>query len=154
MQKMRIIYPDERIPKNKKSIFLGGTIALGRKSDWRKEAIQKLEKAGYDGIVFNPDYTDIPKEKQNSYEEQILWEINAIKACTAAIFWIDRDLKKRPGLTTNVEFGYWLNTGKVFYGRPDTSEKCFYLDYIYKLQGFSNPSNNLDDLIKITLKNI
>jgi len=151
---MRIVYPSERIPKNKKSIFLAGTISSDRKNDWRQLVISKLEKAGYNGIVLNPDYTDIAEDQRNTYEDQILWEINAIKTSTATMFWIDRDLKTRPGLTTNVEFGYWLNTDKIFYGRPDTSEKCFYLDYIYKLQGFSNPANNLDDLVNITLKNM
>ncbi|CAF1638788.1 unnamed protein product [Adineta ricciae] len=33
-----------------------------------------------------------------------------------------------PGFTTNIEFGEDLHSGKIVYGRPDSAEKCRYLD--------------------------
>lgn len=50
--------------------------------------------------------------------------------------------------TTNVEFGYWLHTRKIIYGRPDNSVKNKYLDWLYKLDYNKEPFNDLDELLK------
>lgn len=146
---MKVYYSNEKIPKGQKSIFLAGTTALKRKNDWRKKVVELLEEAGYDGVVYNPDYTDL--EVKNSYEDQLKWELRGIRQATAILFWVDRDLPKRPGLTTNVEFGYWLHSGRLIYGRPDSSEKCLYLDMIYKLQTGKTPAKTLEDVVKKTM---
>ena len=52
-----------------------------------------------------------------------------------------------PAFTTNVEFGYWLHTGKVLYGRPDEAKKIKYLDWLYKTDMNIEPFNNLEDLL-------
>ena len=52
-----------------------------------------------------------------------------------------------PAFTTNVEFGYWLHTGKVLYGRPDEAKKIKYLDWLYKTDMNIEPFNNLADLL-------
>ena len=41
--------------------------------------------------------------------------------------------------TTNVEFGYWLHTGKALYGRPDDAKKIKYLDWLYKTDTNKSP---------------
>ena len=33
------------------------------------------------------------------------------------------EIPNMSGFTTNVEFGYWLHSGKVLYGRPDGAPK-------------------------------
>ena len=53
-----------------------------------------------------------------------------------------------PAFTTNVEFGYWIHTGKVIYGRPDDARKIRYLDWLYKKDTNKDPYNNLVDLLK------
>ena len=57
-----------------------------------------------------------------------------------------------PAFTTNVEFGYWLYTNKVIYGRPDDAEKIKYLDWLYKLDYNEEPYNKLDELLKMAIK--
>ena len=52
-----------------------------------------------------------------------------------------------PAFTTNVEFGYWLHSGKVLYGRPDNARKIKYLDWLYKVDTNLNPYNNIEDLL-------
>ena len=52
------------------------------------------------------------------------------------------------GLTTNVEFGYWLKSGKCIYGRPDTAQRTRYLDWLYNLEYKKEPHNNLEELLK------
>ena len=57
-----------------------------------------------------------------------------------------------PAFTTNVEFGYWLHTGKIIYGRPDDSVKNKYLDWLYKTDYNKEPFNDLDKLLKEAIK--
>lgn len=142
---MKVYYSNEKIKKGQKSIFLAGTTASNRKKDWRKKVVQLLIEKGYDGVVYNPDYTDL--EVRCPYEEQLKWELRGIQQCTAILFWVDRDLPKRPGLTTNVEFGYWLHSGRLIYGRPDSAEKVLYLDMLYKLQTGLKPCTTLEELV-------
>lgn len=59
-----------------------------------------------------------------------------------------------PAFTTNVEFGYWLHSNKVIYGRPDDAVKIKYLDWLYELDYNEKPFNNLDDLLKGAVKKV
>ena len=64
---MKINYSDEEILKGQKSIFLAGPTPRGEDAvSWRKEACNILEKLGFDGIVYVPEYsTWKPKESYN-----------------------------------------------------------------------------------------
>lgn len=64
------------------------------------------------------------------------------------MFWIPRSLPDMFAFTTNVEFGYWLHSGKVIYGRPDNAAKIKYLDWLYKMDYNKVPINNLEELLK------
>ena len=115
---MVVNYSDEEVQKGKKSIFLAGPTARKEEDgSWRLEAIQKLKEYGFDGIVYTPEYSSWkPKE---SYLDQAEWERSALKEATVIVFWIPRELEKMPAFTTNVEFGYWLSSGKAVYGRQN-----------------------------------
>ena len=63
------------------------------------------------------------------------------------MFWVPRVLPDMPAFTTNVEFGYWLHSGKVIYGRPDDATKIKYLDWLYKEDYNKTPINDLDKLL-------
>ncbi len=142
---MKVYYSNEKIKKGQKSIFLAGTTAKDVNNDWRNKVVELLESKGFDGVVYNPDYTNL--EIKNSYEDQLKWELKGVSEATAVLFWIERDIPERPGLTTNVEFGYWLHSGRVVYGRPDTSVKCLYLDMLYKLKTGKTPCKTLEALV-------
>ena len=45
------------------------------------------------------------------------------------IFWVPRELEKMPAFTTNIEFGQWMNSGKVVLGYPEDAEKMRYMQY-------------------------
>lgn len=147
---MKVYYSNEKIIKGQKSIFLAGTTSTDRENDWRKIVVELLKAKGYDGVIYNPDYTEL--ENRNSYENQLVWELRGIRQCTAIMFWVDRELPSRPGLTTNVEFGYWLHSGRLIYGRPKTAQKCLYLDMLYNLQTKQNPCETLEELVDKTIK--
>ena len=144
-------YSDEIIIKGKKSIFLAGPTPRDENTiSWRIDVCDRLEKLGFDGVVYNPEYSSW--KPKSSYIDQAEWEREALTEATVILFWIPRDLKDMPAFTTNVEFGYWLHTGKVIYGRPDNSVKNKYLDWLYKVDYNKEPFNDLDELLKEAIK--
>lgn len=147
---MQINYSDQEVIKGKVSIFLAGPTPRDENSiSWRTEAVKKLEEYGFDGVVYVPEYSSWkPKE---DYVDQAMWEREALTEATVILFWIPRSLPDMAGFTTNVEFGYWLHTNKVIYGRPDNASKIKYLDWLYELDYNQKPFNNLDELLKASI---
>lgn len=148
---MKFNYSDEEILKGEKSIFLAGPTPRGEDAvSWRKEACNILEELGFDGIVYVPEYsTWKPKE---SYNDQAMWERIGLTESTVIIFWIPRQIPEMMGFTTNVEFGYWLHSGKVLYGRPDNAPKTKYLDWLYELDFNLKPYNDLKSLLECAVR--
>lgn len=143
---MNINYSDEPVIKGKKSIFLAGPTPRDKNiQSWRQEACRLLEAINYDGVVYIPEFSSFrPKE---SYIDQVEWEFDALNEATVVLFWIPRNINNMPGFTTNVEFGYWMRTDKVIYGRPDTAEKIKYLDCLYRKEYGKEPSRTLEETI-------
>ena len=150
---VRINYSDEKIVDSDKSIFLAGPTPRGENAkSWRVDACKKLEKLGFDGVVYVPEYSSWkPKE---DYVDQAMWEREGLTKASIIVFWIPRSLPDMPAFTTNVEFGYWLHSNKVIYGRPDDAVKIKYLDWLYELDYNEKPFNNLDDLLKEAVKKV
>ena len=124
---IQINYSNQEVIKGKKSIFLAGpNPRVEIIKSWRVEACKKLEELGFDGVVYVPEYSSW-KLKEH-YEEQAMWEREALTEATVILFWVPRSFPDMPALTTNVEFGYWLHTGKIIYGRPNEAPKNKYLD--------------------------
>lgn len=146
---MIINYSDQKVIKSDKSIFLAGPTPRSVDIEtWRKEAIDILEKLGFDGVVYVPELEH--DNRTFNYNNQVWWEREALHNASAIIFWIPRNLKTMPAFTTNIEFGYWLakNSDKVIYGRPDDAENNRYLDWLYQTETGKEPINNLVDTLK------
>lgn len=148
---MKINYSDQEVVKGEKSIFLAGPTPRGENVEsWRTEACRLLEQKGFDRLVYVPEYsTWKPKA---DYVDQAMWEREALTSATVIVFWIPRELPDMPAFTTNVEFGYWLHSGKVIYGRPDKAPKTKYLDWLYKLDYEKDAYDNLESLLDEAIK--
>ena len=148
---MRVNFSDEVVLKGQKSIFFAGPTPRDEKvASWRVDAVKKLEELGFDGVVFVPEYsTWVPK---TNYVDQANWEREALTEATIILFWIPRSLPDMPGFSTNVEFGYWLHSKKVIYGRPDGAPKTKYLDWLYKTDYNEEPFNDLDKLLEYAVE--
>lgn len=146
---MEINYSDQKVIKDEKSIFLAGPTPRSLDiQTWRNEAIKILKELGFDGVVYVPELEH--DNRTFNYDNQVWWEREALHNANTIVFWIPRDMKTLPALTTNVEYGYWIskNPDKVIYGRPDDSEKNRYLDWLYQTETGKKPINNLFDLLK------
>jgi ADP-ribose pyrophosphatase YjhB (NUDIX family) len=95
--------------------------------------IEALRAVGYDGVVYVPETED--GEWKHSYVDQVEWEQRYLEQCDVIVAWVPRDLETMPAFTTNVEFGQFLNSGKIAYGRPVGAPKTRYLDKIYLERG-------------------
>lgn len=132
---MKIIYSQQPIPHRlSKSIFLAGITIRSKEEgiSWRYEAISFLQNIGYDGVVFIPEFeNEILNTTQDfDYSEQIEWEDKCMAISDRIIFWIARDLDNKTfGLTSNVEYGKYMNSGKVFLGFPKNADKMRYLEH-------------------------
>lgn len=115
---MKIVYAYEKAPEAlSKSIFLAGPTprSEGVKS-WRPDALRELRSAGYDGVVFVPEPRD--SSWSRDYDAQIGWEDRHLNMADVILFWVPRDLATLPAFTTNVEFGFWADSGKAVFGAP------------------------------------
>lgn len=148
---MHVVYTGESAPETvTKSIFLAGPSP--RKStdpNWRLDAIGVLESLKYDGVIYAPIWRDGPPDESGNpfnYDGQVEWETKYLNACDLIVFWVPRDMITLPALTTNVEFGTWLTSGKVLLGFPDNAEHMRYLSHVGKEEGVQ-PFDTLDSLL-------
>jgi 8-oxo-dGTP pyrophosphatase MutT (NUDIX family) len=151
---MQIIYTQEAPPETfSKSIFLvGPTPREPSTKSWRPEMLAALERAGYDGVVFVPEFRDW--KVVDDYQGQVEWEKMCLEMADVILAWVPRCLETMPAFTTNVEFGTWLDSGKIVYGRPDDSPKNDYLDWLYHDRLLGTPFNSIDAIVDHVVKRI
>lgn len=146
---MEVVYAREIAPeKISKSIFLAGPSPRSVDvQSWRPQALKILEEKGYDGVVFIPE----PRGTwEKDYDGQIEWEETYLNMADCIIFWVPREMKNMPALTTNNEWGKWEDSGKVVWGSPDEAEKVRY--QLYYAEKFKVPiSATLEDTIDSAL---
>lgn len=144
---MIVNYSDKEVIKGKKSLFLAGPTPRNQETlSWRPKAIEIFNNLNFDGVVYIPEYEVRDGVVDN--DKQFAWELEALAEATVIVFWIPRKLPDMPAFTTNVEFGYWLRTNKIIYGRPDDAEHIGYLDRLYKFHTGKTYINNLERLLK------
>lgn len=148
---MKTLYSDQS-PFNGvgRSLFLAGPSPRKTKvPSWRPEALKIIESLDFDGTVLVPERKDW--SSKFDYLDQVEWEEQGLRLSSLIVFWVPREKETMLGLTTNIEFGYWMAKcpEKVLYGRPDNAENCRYLDWLFKKEtnGFVNVHNNLASLL-------
>jgi len=149
---LQVVHSPEDLPETITStVFLAGPSPRKEgDANWRLEAIEALRRAGYDGVVLAP----VPRDGHwpRDYNDQIAWESAHLALADVILMWVPRDLETLPGFTTNVEFGEWLHSGKLLYGRPADAPKTSYLDARYRSVNarqkppFQQPAESLADL--------
>jgi 8-oxo-dGTP pyrophosphatase MutT (NUDIX family) len=152
MNKMTVVYSQEPFPKDEmKSIFLAGPVPRKEyELSWKNEALEILDSMGYNGVVYIPENRN-PEQKEGNFDlqAQLDWEYTCMCACDAIVFWIPREMRsdfEMIGLTTNVEFGRFLNSNKLFCGCPDEAPRMEYLKLISRDK--YEWHNTLEDTLK------
>lgn len=87
----------------------------------RTTACKRLSELGFDGVVYVSEYSTW--KTKADYVDRAMLEREALTNSTVIMFWIPRSLPDILTFTANVEFGYWLHSGKIIYGRQIHNEK-------------------------------
>jgi len=130
---MKIVYAAQELPVqiHHKSIFLAGPTPRSEEvQSWRGAAIDMLKTKGFDGHVVIPEADG--GGWHGKYDEQVIWEWEALGKAACTIFWVPRNLETMPGFTTNVEFGFMAAAvpDRVVLGFPEGTPKTRYLQFI------------------------
>lgn len=153
---MRLVYATEKIDVTDwNSVFLAGpTPRDPGVASWRPEAIRLFSDMKFDGSLYIPE----PRTGvfSHEYEDQADWEHLGISNAGVVLFWVPRDVAGgMPGFTTNVEFGWVVRMAyeeghpeRVFYGRPESAEKCKYLDWLYHRYMDKEPHTDMQSMVK------
>lgn len=149
---MTVVYALEEAPQTfSKSIFLAGPSPREPwHYNWRPEALEALERLGFDGVVFVP----LPRDGEwtKFYDKQITWELTHLNMADIVAFWVPRS-KDLPALTTNVEYGLYLNSGKCVLGFPPETPNMGYLVHHAKMEHIP-VSQTLDETLQIAVDRI
>lgn len=118
--RINLVMAREPIPAGP-SVFLAGPSPDKRAPvpSWRPEAARLLADrwTGEQPLaVLSPESRN--GERADRYETQVNWETDAREAATAILFWLPRDMRTLPGMTTNVEFGLDVRSGRAVLGCP------------------------------------
>ncbi len=145
---MTVVYYENEAPETlEKSIFLAGpSPRLPHVRSWRPEALQILEQLGYDGVVFVPECGG-PMTLHPDPVYMIAWEDRYLHMADQVVFWVPRDMQDLPGLTTNIEFGRWEDSGRTVLGHPVGAPHTYYMDLYARKEGVP-----VCDTLKATLE--
>lgn len=106
-------YRLENARKDVKSIFLAGSIEMGKAQPWQDQIAEALK--GTDVVVFNPRRDDWDSSwKQDpkpgtKFHEQVTWELDHIEKADLVVFYFDPKTKSP---ITLMELGICLNLNK------------------------------------------
>lgn len=134
------------------SVFLAGSIEMGKAIDWQTQIANTLADTKY--TVFNPrrdDWDSSWEQKKTNpqFREQVLWELNALATVDYVVMYFDPNTKSpisllelgihkdNPGLIVCCPEGFWRK------GNVDIV--CDYYEI--------NQTDSLEDIIKILRMN-
>jgi diadenosine tetraphosphate (Ap4A) HIT family hydrolase len=137
---VRVAYAREPLPARGTSVFLAGpTPRSADVPSWRPDAITELARQ-WNGpgplTVLSPESRG--GKRAEHYDDQVSWETRARASADSILFWIPRDLKTMPAMTTNVEFGLDVTTGRAVLGCPPgcaNPERNRYLIWVARQHG-------------------
>ena len=149
---MKVIYAQEDFTPETPSIFLAGPTPRHRDvKSWRPRALEILEGLNFSGQVLYPEGRD--GVFHGTYMGQVEWEYKGLDNCSRICIWVPRDMRIMdgrpimPALTTNVEFGRYVGSGRVKYGRPNGASHTDYLDWLYQKTTTDFPVPDLENLL-------
>lgn len=105
--------------KERRSVFLAGSIEMGKAVDWQTEMTTFFKSLNFD--IFNPRRDDWDSSWEQKYEnpqffQQVNWELNALEKADVIIMYFDPTTKSPISL---LELGTFAGSGKMYVVCPD-----------------------------------
>jgi len=135
------------------SIFLAGSIELGKAKEWQKEIESQFADEQVD--IFNPrrdnwDWSTEQSINNPIFKEQVLWEHAALCEADYILMVFDPDTKSPISL---MELGMFAGSGKMFVVCPDGFWRKGNVDIICELYGITQ-FNNVEDAVAFIKKDM
>lgn len=158
---MNLIYSQESVEDySVPTIFLAGPTPRARSKvkSWRPAMINEFRtrRINLNLVIPEPRNGIWPTD----YLHQVEWEYENIRASNVLIFWIPRSMDfGMPGLTTNVEFGWWFSNSlmadpAVLLGYPPDAEHCRYLAWLYRKKCGKDPVHSMSDIVNLAIDDV
>lgn len=110
------IKPPQNIAKrnrDRKSVFLAGSIEMGKAENWQDKLAVEFDKQGWD--ILNPRRDDWDSTWKQDFEnpqffQQVTWELNALEHSDLIVMYFDPNTKSPISL---LEMGLFARSGKL-----------------------------------------
>lgn len=151
---MKLLFSDQpiEVADSDTVIFLAGPTSRTNKynESWRKEAVEILDKLGFDGVVCIPEFSTARNFEPTDWDRQTDWEWALLDRADCIVFWVPRDDIKLPGLTTNLEFGTYLEREpeKIALGYPPEATHMQWMRKRYALKNGGNVYYILEGVLR------
>lgn len=149
---MKVIFPPETQDMSDLTVFLAGTIEMGKSFDWQSEFLKNFED---EKITFlNPRRKDwdpnwIQDINNPKFKEQVLWELSGIKNADIVIMYLDPESKSSISL---LELGILTSTPeKVLLYCPKGFYRKGNVDIVAELFGMSS-FESFEEIKNVLLK--
>jgi len=133
---------------NRFTIFLGGSIEMGKAENWQQRMESELQAPG-EVCVFNPRRDDWDSSWKQEianlpFYEQVNWELNALEAADLIVFYFSPETQSP---VTMLELGLFARSGKLVVCCPDGFWRKGNIDIV--CEKYAIPVvENLDGLIR------
>lgn len=107
------------LPSGYKSVFLAGSIEMGKAEDWQKKTIEAV--ADFNKVIFNPrrdnwDPTWEQSIKNPKFKAQVNWELQHLEIADLIVMNLVPETMSPISL---MEFGLYARSGKMVVYCPD-----------------------------------
>ena len=135
------------------SVFLAGSIELGRAENWQTSLEEKL--SGMDIVIFNPRRDDWDSSwSQNKinpkFREQVEWELAALEKTNLIAMYFEPDTKSPVSL---LELGLFARSGKMIVYCPEGFWRKGNVDIVCETYGVPRVES-LTDLTEYILRTV
>lgn len=132
--------------RTRPSVFLGGSIEMGKATDWQTPTAQRFVTAGF--VVFNPRRLDWNSEWEQSkdnpnFAEQVRWEWEALAISTARLFYFE---PKTLSPISLLEFGKFCDDSSTHVVCPEGFWRKGNVDVVCSLES-AEQNASLDEAI-------
>jgi hypothetical protein len=116
---MQVIKAPEPLNFDNQSVFLAGSIEMGKAIDWQTSVTASL--VGTDITILNPRRDDWDSSWEQTktnpkFKEQVLWELNGMKAADIILMYFEPSTKAP---ITLLELGLFADSGKIIVVCPN-----------------------------------
>lgn len=123
------------IPEGYKSVFLAGSIEMGKAIDWQFKMVEELKDEEI--IFFNPrrdnwDSSWKQGKDEPEFRQQVYWELELLEECDTIVMYIDPNTISPVSL---IEFGLHAASGKLIMYCPEGYFRKGNVDIVCEMYG-------------------